>query len=155
MLTTKDATRNWVINDIAIRIVNSYLIAIALFLDVFHLGNAHLANGVVHIQVKSLLHFFLHFIGIEQSVNQFCRNIILRIVESDETIGVFIQLVDTNLAALAHRLTYVCPQTVDICLCLFAVRLAHLVCREAFGSALVFAHFDNLKADAKLSEQVL
>ena len=88
-------------------------------------------------------------------VNQSGGNIILGCRQRDEAVGIGVELVHADIAACAHLLADILPQTVDIGGDLLTVGIAHLLFGKHFGGTLVSTHLGHLHLHAKLCHDIL
>ena len=143
------------IDDISVGIVNGNLFAFRLLIGQgSYLSDAHLVDVVVLVNLQEFLYLCLDLVGIEQLVNQFHADILVRIGKRDEAVGIGVQLVNGEVAAGTDLLGDILPDTIDIGLRLFAVLITHLVASEHLSSTLIRPHLGNLNLHAELAEQV-
>ena len=67
--TAREQTLRRCIDNVAVSVIDGHLLAILLLLHVLHCANAHLVNLLILVDFEQFLHFGLHFVVVEQSID--------------------------------------------------------------------------------------
>ena len=143
------------IDNVAVSVIDGNLLALLLLLHVLHRADAHLVDFLVLVDVEQLLHLRLHLVVVEQFIDKFHLLQSLRALEHHKAVGVGVQRVGIDFAALAHGFHHIVPNARDEGGHLLAVRVAHAVFGVHFGRTLVFSNLHNLHLHAHFLQQIL
>ena len=155
MTATHEHTLSGCIDNVAISIVDGNLFAVVLLLHVLHVADAQLLDTLFVVEFEELLHFCLHLVVEEQTVDKLEFLQCFRTFKDDQSVGIGVQRVDADLATLADSFHHVSPEAVDVGLRLLAVGVAHAVLGVHLGGTLILTHLDDLHLDAYLGQQIL
>ena len=114
-----------------------------------------MVDGLILVKLQQFLDFTFNLVGVHQFVHHLHLNQLLLFAKCEETIGVGIQRINADFAALRNIVEHHFPDACHIGGNLLAVRLAHLIGGHRFRSTLVFANLGQLVLYAKLSQHVL